>query len=235
MNTTHPRWQDLLTKLLHQEHVDEPVSEVEPYQAQPALGLDLGLAWNDAVLPGLLLADGELRLASRYPGAWAAARHQALTGPFPCCIGLAPQFLQSIQGILNNATAFLQQPVVNQTGNMTAEQTLDNKTPLSQLAIARLAGDHGKAAELIPQLDGELLQQNERAAQLWLEGDRVAARQQWDSLDDSQPVIAFNQGLAALVAGDTRRGRECLTRAAKGFSDTTGWHHLAELYLALAQ
>ena len=45
MNTTHPRWQDLLTKLLHQEHVDEPVSEVEPYQAQPALGLDLGLAW----------------------------------------------------------------------------------------------------------------------------------------------------------------------------------------------
>jgi hypothetical protein len=233
MTMTHPRWQDLLTKLLHQEHVDEPVSEVDPYQAQPALGLDLSLAWSDAILPGILLSDNEPQLPARFPGAWAAARHQAFTGPFPCAIGLAPQFLQRIDGILNNGLGFLQQPVSSQVGNL-ASQTLDNKTVLSQLAIARLAGDHGRANELIRQLDGDLLQRNERAAQQWLEGQRTEAREQWDAIASDEPVIAFNQGLAALVAGDIRRGRARLTSAAQGFADTTGWHHLAELYLALA-
>ena len=134
---------------------------------------------------------------------------------------------------MDNASAFFQQELPSTPAVLSAEPTLDSKTPLSQLAIARLAGDVEQVNRLIPQLDGELLQQNERAAQLWLAGQREEARHAWDSLDGDEPVIAFNQGLAALAQSDTVRGRECLAVAAKGFEESTGWHHLAELYLAV--
>lgn len=235
MNTTQPRWQDLFAKLLMEEHQDAIVSEVELYQAQPALGLDLGLAWNEAVLPGVLLAEDDARVSARFPSAWNSASHLNLTGPFPCCVGLAPQFLQKIDRFMEDATGFFQQETPIITSNCIAEATLDSKTPLSQLAIARLAGDAEQINRLIPQLDGELLQKNEQAAQLWLTGSREEARQLWDSLPGDEAVIAFNQGLAALASGDTKRGQECLNRAVDGFEESTGWHHLAELYLAVIE
>ncbi len=234
MNTTTPRWQDLLAKLIQQDHHEVPSSEVELYQAQPALGLDLGLAWSEALLPGILLAEEEPRVQARFPSSWNAARHVTLAAPFPCCIGMAPQFLQKIDGIMDNASAFFQQESMGMP-TLSADITLDNKTPLSQLAIARLAGDANQIERLIPQLDGELLQKNERAAQLWFNGQRDEAREAWKSLDDDSPVIAFNQGIAALAQGDTEHGRECLARAVNGFDESTGWHHLAELFLAVAE
>ena len=234
MNTTTPRWQDLLAKLLHQDHHESPQSEVELYQAQPALGLDLAMAWNEAMLPGVLLAEVEPKMKSRFPAAWNAARNLSLAAPFPCCVGMAPQFLQKIDGILDNADVFFQQEVTLPTA-MSAEVNLENKSPLSQLAVARLAGDVALSNRLINELDGELIQKNEQAAQLWLSGNRADARQIWDDLETENPVIAFNQGLAALAAGDREHGRERLNVAVQGFEESTGWHHLAELYLAIAQ
>ena len=233
MNTTTPRWQDLLAKVIQQDHHEVPTSEVELYQAQPALGLDLGIAWSEALLPGQILADEELRVQARFPTSWNAARQVSLSAPFPCCIGMAPQFLQKIDGIMENADDFFQQESLGMPA-LSADITLDNKTPLSQLAIARLAGDVNQIEHLIPQLDGELLQKNERAAQLWFAGRREEARDAWDSLDGENPIVAFNQGLAALAQGDTEQGRACLTKAVEGFPESTGWHHLAELYLAVA-
>lgn len=235
MNTMTPRWQDLLTRVIQQDHPENSTSEVELYQAQPALGLDLGMAWNEALLPGTLLSEEEPPVSARFPSAWNAARNVSLAAPFPCCIGLAPQFLQKIDYILDNASSFFQKELPTMPVGMTAEVTLDNKTTLSQLAIARLAGDFEQVHRLIPELDGEQLQKNEHAAQLWLAGKREEARHAWDSLDGKHPVIGFNQGLAALAHGDVARGRKCLTAAAKGFDESTGWHHLAELYLAVAQ
>lgn len=234
MNTTTPRWQDLLAKLIYQDHHEAPASEVELYQAQPALGLDLGIAWSEALLPGQLLAEEEPRVSARFPGSWNAARHVTLSAPFPCCIGMAPQFLQKIDVIMDNAEAFFSQETVGMP-MLSADITLDNKTPLSQMAIARIAGDAQKIESLIPQLEGELLQKNERAAQLWFTGRRDEARAAWDSLDGENPVIAFNQGLGAMAVGDVKRGRECLLIAVEGFPDSTGWHHLAELFLATAE
>lgn len=235
MNTTQPRWQDLVAKLLQQDHLEDTVSEVEPYQAQPALGFDLTLAWNEALLPGELLADEEPRRTARFPSAWQTARYVTMHGPFPCCVGMAPQFLQKIDRFLSDSSGFFQQDAVSTAGPMIAEVTLDNKSILSQLAIARLAGDAEQVDRLVNELPGETLQKNERAAQAWLAGDRENARGLWDSLPGDHPVVAFNQGLAALAAGEQERGRACLERAVAGFAESTGWHHLAELYLAVSE
>lgn len=235
MTTTHPRWQDLFTKLLQQEHHETAASEVEPYQAQPALGVDLGLMWQEAMLPGTLLAADTPRLTSRFPSGWNAARYQQLGSLFPCCIGLAPQFLQKIDGIMSDAKSFFQQSHQLLTSSTSFEQTLETKSVYTQLALARLAGDAEAANRLIDHLDGEVLQKNERAAQLWLTGDRESARDLWDDLPSKNPVFAFNQGIAALAAGDTSRGQKCLHRAVEGFEETTGWNHLATLYLAVVE
>lgn len=235
MNTTTPRWQDLLARMLEQEHAEVPTSEVELYQAQPALGLDLSMAWNEAILPGQLLSEDMPQVSARFPSAWNAVRHVSFAAPFPCCIGMAPQFLQKIDSILENAQTFFEQELPSMPAGVTAETALDNKTTLSQLAIARLAGDTEQVNRLIADLDGETLQKNELAAQLWLAGQRGEAKEAWDNLDGNHPVIAFNQGLAALASQDAARGRERLAKAVSGFDQTTGWHHLAELYLAVAQ
>ncbi len=235
MTATHPRWQDLLTKLLHQEHHEAVSSEVEPYQAQPALGVDLGLMWNEAMLPGTLLAADTPPIASRYPSGWQAAQHQHWGSPFPCSIGLAPQFLQNLEGIISDGRGFFEQSRQPMTSSTSFEPTLETKSVISQLALARLAGDVESTNRLIDQLDGEDLQKNERAAQLWLAGDRQSARDLWDGLPSENPVVAFNQGIAALAAGETAKGRKCLNRAVKGFDDTTGWNHLAALYLAVVE
>lgn len=235
MNASMPRWQDLFTRMLAQDTPVEIVSEVEAYQAQPALGIDLSLTWNEALLPARLLSKDAVHVSAHFPAAWSAARHVDLLIPFPCCTGMAPQFLQRIHALLENNGEFFQQSMNTSRPRFTAEPTLDSKTVISQLAVARLAGDHDKSRELITQLDGEVLQKNEHASQHWLEGDRDTAASIWNDLPADHPVIAFNQALVALAHRETKQGKARLQHAIDGFDENTGWHHLSELYLALAE
>lgn len=235
MTASMPRWQDLFTRMLAQDTPVEIDSEVEPYQAQPALGMDLPFTWNEALLPARLLSEESIAVSAHFPAAWSAARYVDLVTPFPCCTGMAPQFLQRIQTLLENSKHFFEQTAPVSRPRFTAEPTLDSKTVISQLAVARLAGDHDKSRELISQLDGELLQKNELAAQHWMEGDSETAATMWNDLPADHPVITFNQAIAALARGDKKQGKACLQRAISGFDQSTGWHHLSELYLVLAE
>jgi hypothetical protein len=206
----------------------EAISEVEPYQAQPALGLDLATAWRDALLPGVLL--GETTPARvGFPEAWQQARTHTWASPFPCCIGLAPQFLQQIQPLMRDARQFFQRPA-DQAAPTSWE--LPAELPwLSRLAAARIAGDVRGATQLLTDAGHpDHLVQNERAAQAWLQDDRKTASRLWNKLPGDQPVIAFNQALAALHQGEVKTGVEKLRLASAGFDESTGWRHLAELY-----
>jgi hypothetical protein len=227
-----PRWQDLLTRYLQQapDRPAEAGSEVELYQAQPALGLDLATAWKDALLPGVLL-DKSLQADATYPDSWPQTRSNQWAAAFPCCVGLAPQFLQQIHALMQNPTQFFQARCDLKPAATPSEQA-PGLTWLGQLGAARAAGDFNRVTQCLdkPASKQTVLVQNERAAQAWLRGERDAASKIWNLLPGESPVIAFNQALAALPKGDTARGRERLSKAAAGFPETTGWHHLAELY-----
>ncbi len=230
MNPTAPRWQDLLTSYLHkqQDAQEIPTSEVEPYQAQPALGLDAALAWPDALLPGAML-DSDLNEA-KLPVAWAQqVRYMAWSAPFPCCVGLAPQFLQQIAPLMESAQTFFQRliQIPSSTNGLS-----DANSPMAQrLATARVHGDAQQVQVLLRDLQPGTLKDNELAAQAWLQDNRSKAQTIWIRLDSKNPVIAFNQALAALATGDVAKGRSHLNAAKAGFPESSGWHHLAELYL----
>lgn len=229
--STPPRWQDLLANYLQRspDREAEGLSEVEPYQAQPALGLDLATAWRDALLPGVMLGEAEAA-TSAYPDAWLHARSHTWAAPFPCCVGMAPQFLQQIQGLMRDARHFFQTASESRPAATTANVEA-GPSWLGQLAEARVTGDFARAATLLEDHQRpKLLLQNERAAQAWLRGDRKSAARLWNEMSGSEPVVAFNQALAALSLGDTKTGVERLRKASAGFDESTGWRHLAELY-----
>src|SRR5262249_13883399 len=99
--------------------------------------------------------------------------------------------------------------------------------------------DYDRAAETLMQLKaivaGEWLPvlANEEAALLWHRGEYQAAADLWSSLPDSVPV-RFNRGMAELFLGLPIEARQILQAAVAGLPDPRACHHLASLYLTLA-
>jgi hypothetical protein len=75
---------------------------------------------------------------------------------------------------------------------------------------------------------------NEEAALAWHAGRHEEAASVWQAQPDSVPA-SFNRGMAALFLDRPREARPELARAVAGLPEDNGWHHLACLYLALAE
>jgi hypothetical protein len=231
-----PRWQTLVAHFLQrqQQFPDMPMSEVELYQAQPALSLEPAATWPDALLPGALLAvPGSWEEVACAP-AWAVQlRTLQWSAPFPCCLGLVPQCLQKVAPLLQDVRTFFQNPL--RLGSSTGSMGDETAPLVSRLAAARVAGDDALVRELIPgigQSFGSVCQENESASQAWLRGEYEEAEKRWNTLSGEHPVVALNQALAMLRRGAIASGRSSLEQARTGFAATSGWNHLAELYLA---
>src|SRR5205823_1657986 len=67
---------------------------------------------------------------------------------------------------------------------------------------------------------------NEKAAVAWHSGRFDEARQLWDSLEPTTPVL-FNRGMAALFAGDASTAKTHLNAVIANLPATSAWHHLA--------
>jgi hypothetical protein len=104
----------------------------------------------------------------------------------------------------------------------------------------RAVGDFDRAAETLASLkttvgtEWQPMVANEEAALLWHRGDHEKAATMWAALPDSVPV-QFNRGVAALFLGQPVEARKQLKAAVASLSETSAWHHLASLYLTLAE
>ncbi len=74
---------------------------------------------------------------------------------------------------------------------------------------------------------------NEEAALAWHRGQTEEALAAWQAQKASVPVL-FNRGMAALFLGRSAEAQASLTEAVTQLPDTSAWHHLGHLYLALA-
>lgn len=76
--------------------------------------------------------------------------------------------------------------------------------------------------------------QNEQAALLWHQGQGEEALALWESQPASTPVL-FNRGMACLFLDRPGQGRSSLRQAVAQIPEEEPWHHLGQMYLALAE
>ncbi len=218
----------------------ESAGEVEPYEAAPVQPVDPALAWTDA-----LAAAGHFQTAQTNwttPPDWpalVAAQEPAVALTFS--LGNFPQMVRNLHPLLagGDLTALRAGPVRGAPAPALAEWARSEAGyPQTLLAagVLRLAGQFDEAADLLrckPPAEWKAAHANEEAALAWHRGRADEAAALWQKQSESAPVL-FNRGMAALFLGDAVTAHEALTRAAAALPETSAWHHLARLYLALA-
>lgn len=222
--------------------------EVVPFEAAPVQPIDPRLAWEEAVAAARYYATKVNEKALCVPPDWGVlttAQEPALALPF--CLGNYPQMVRDLRGLLQATDSATQAASARPlsapaTSEWAADLARRKAFPQALLGIAalRLARQYDEAEGLAEQLQAGCPSEwrpalaNERAALAWQRGRREEAAGQWRSLDASVPVL-FNRGMAALFLGHPKEARTWLLQAVGQLPEESGWHHLARLYLALAE
>ncbi len=203
-------------------HGDAPVT---PHEMPSSFTIEPRTAWSEATA-ALTMLDASQK-PGKMPADWAAFVRQSTGADYlPMALGHFPQQVRDVSALLQKKSI----PANSEPLGWTA------KDALVAAAAARVARRFDDAERLLNQVEGvsEALLANERAALLWARGDRVQAEAIWAALPASGPA-QFNRGLAALAAGRAADAAHSFAEAAILLPETSGWHHLANLYGALAR
>ena len=171
-----------------------------------------------------------------------------LSTALPLCLGNFPQQVRDLPGLFRSARLSAPNPSDHPGSAPASLLAWTEKAswqkghphPLLAVATLRLAGDFEQASELLEchqknlPKTWEAAWANETAALAWHRGQADEATLLWQQQADSIPVF-FNRGLAALTAGRNEDALTALSRAVAGLPESDAWHHLGQLYLAMAQ
>lgn len=118
-----------------------------------------------------------------------------------------------------------------------ADRASDDATRLLAAGALRVARCFDEAERLLavaPSPNWEAAHANERAALAWHRGDAAQALTLWQHQQEC-PAVLFNRGMATLFLGDAGSAVGALRLAVAALPETSAWHHLASLYLTLAE
>jgi len=223
-------------------------SEVTPYEVGPVQPLDPKMAWDEAlaVLPMVGEVSEQRRKA---PPHWAqlVAGHESIVA-IACSAGNFPQLMRNFHAILTQPNLAEMRPSPNAARSVSAELAPwaedvahGHKFPDMLLALGtlRLAKQFDDAEKFIAKHDATIPAEwrngweNEKASLAWHSGRFDEARQAWDKLEPTAPVL-FNRGMAALFSNDAAGAKHYLNDALAKMPAGSAWHHLGRLYLILA-
>ncbi len=214
--------------------------EVVPHEAVPVQPVDPRQAWEDAVavLPYLSEDTAKLPVPADWP-ALVASQEPALAVPF--CLGNYPQLVRHLHALLASDLeapgAMPQQPMACPALQGWARARVHGTSALAAAAALRLAGHFEQAASVLESAEvppsWQLVRSNEEAALMWHRGQAQDALARWEKLQERAPVL-FNRGVALLFLGQAGQARTALRGAVALLPETSAWHHLGQLYLALA-
>lgn len=250
-----PKLADLMTRYLERLGVAlneglaayDASGEVVPYEAGPVQPVDPKPAWEaaSAVLPFYHATQD----VGKAPPQWSAlvAAHEPVVA-VAFCAGNFPQLMRNFHQVLVKSDLTNLRPtggdsVPVEPLSQWAQQVAQKKQwPQMLLAVGtfRLAKQFAQAAAYLKAHRGMVPAEwqaawaNEEAALAWHQGNATAALAQWEAQPASVPVL-FNRGLALLFLGRPVEARQPLTEAVGQLPESSSWHHLGKLYLALAQ
>lgn len=225
----------------------DPDGQVVPHEAVPVQPVDPRLAWEDALAVVHWSKRGEApvpQLDWETPPDWpglVAGQEPAIALAF--CVGNFPQMVRNLQPLLSGGdlTALRQattRPAIVPPVLLEWTNTVRGYPHLLLAAgILRLVRRFDEASELL-KANGKAptnwqgLRTNEEAALVWHRGDAEEALALWQAQKPSVPVL-FNRGMAALFLGRPADAGTALEQAVTQLPETSAWHHLGHLYLAL--
>ncbi|MBV9125790.1 MAG: hypothetical protein JO112_20765 [Planctomycetes bacterium] len=227
----------------------EAGGEVVPFEAAPVQPVDARLAWEEALLAGLLFHPGLDVRSWKAPPEWSSvvASHEPILA-LPFCLGNFPQLVRNFQSLLHHTNlADLRPregrpalaPALLDWAQQTARKKLFPQTLLA-LGCLRLAKQWDPAVQLLENHQTDVPAEwraawdNERAALAWHRGQAQEAADLWQAQPVSVPTL-FNRGLAALFLDQPAAARPWLQQAVAQLPEDGAWHHLGRLYLALAE
>lgn len=244
---------DLLKSYLHRQAmaqeeglaVPEPTDVVLPYESVPVQPVDAPLAWSDGLAVLRHFSRLPRGLSPKAPPDWP----QIVTAQEPAvalAFGLAnfPQLVRNLQPLLTaeDLPALRQappRPMGTPALRKWAGAVQEPAEVLLAVGVLRLAGELDQAAAILERTDKlsvewQALRANEKAALFWHQGKCEEALKSWQAQEESVPVL-FNCGMARLFLDQPAASRAALEQAVQKLPETSAWHHLASLYLALAK
>jgi len=225
------------------------ISEVEPHEVAVALRTEPRQAWQEglAVLKSFVVS---APTDIHQPGEWASLIvRRAPVSSLPLALCNFPQQVRDVNPVLQSKdlselpTAGGEAAPASTGLRNWANQHIRKGTfpqALIGCALLRAAGDYDAAAAALSGLRGcapaewQAAVTNEEAALLWERGECQQAAQLWAGLPENAAVL-FNRGMAALFMNKPAQARDNLRKAVANLKDSDPWHHLASLYLALAE
>ena len=225
--------------------IADPDGQALPHEAVPVQPVDPRLAWEDALAVvrhfPKVQADARWSVPPEWP-ALVASQEPAIALAF--CVGNYPQMVRNLHpllggGDLSRLSVPSSRPVCAPAALLQwASQTHSFPQVLVAASVLRLVRRFDEAAELLRTRASvpaawEPVGANEEAALLWHRGRGEEALAHWQSQKACAPIL-FNRGMAALFLGRSGEARAALIAAVEQLPETSAWHHLGHLYLALA-
>jgi hypothetical protein len=218
--------------------------QVVPHEAVPVQPVDPRLAWEDS-LAAVRHFPAARTESWQVPPDWpalVAAHEPAVALAF--CIGNFPQLVRNLHPLLNGGDLAVLRPSANRPVSAPfsllewATESRGYPQILLAAGVLRLARHFEEAEQLLHSkskipASWQPVRDNEEAALAWHRGRAEEALALWQAQKDSVPVL-FNRGMASLFLGRTAEARTPLAEAVAQLPDTSAWHHLGHLHLALA-
>ncbi|GIW79902.1 MAG: hypothetical protein KatS3mg105_1709 [Gemmatales bacterium] len=242
-----PSLSDLLSRYLQRQKEKasagwqvSAAGEVVPFEAVVVQPVDPRLAWEEANFVARYYPR-PLDLTEEPPADWpSVVSCQEPQVAAPLCLGNFPQLVRDLNGLIRSVEAGTPTMAGSQPlGNDSLEDWANETGTLQSVAVLRLARRFSSAERLLAEVEKKGTTSaeavgNERASLLWHQGQHDRACDIWNELPECVPVL-FNRGLACLFGGKKKDASELLKQAISQLPEESAWHHLGQLYQALAR
>jgi hypothetical protein len=222
---------------------------VTPYDAAGTPPIDARLAWSEAQAVFALFQPQVKTADWKPPADWTTlVVHHEPVPALAFCAGNFPQLVRNLSPLvqtekLSQLLPREERPLVLPALDTWVELASGQGSAPYNLLIAgilRLANHLDQASQWLGRIksDGPASWQsvwaNEEAALSWHQGKAEVAFASWQAQKSSTAVL-FNRGMASLFTDHPSVAVPALTQAVSHLPETSAWHHLGRLYLALAE